>query len=80
MCLIGCGGHLEVVKCHKTLFRDAVLKKRSKTKKKKWRHGEKVDDRQNNFWETNKKLGQRSYTKEKNAGDQKKKVRGVICT
>ena len=46
------------------------------------RNGEKVDDRQNNCWETNKKTrpevrGQ--IQKKKNAGD-KKKVRGVICT
>ena len=74
MCVIGYGDHL--IRRHKTLFRDAVLKKKGQ----KHRHGEKVDDRQNNWWEINKKLGQRSNTKEKNAGDQKKKVRGVVCT
>ena len=48
----------------------------SKKKGQRHRHGEKVDDRQNNCWETNKKLDQRSNTKEKNAGDKKKKGQG----
>ena len=66
MCIIGYVDHLEVVRWHKTLFRDAVLKK------KRHRNGEKVDDKQNNWWEIKKKLGQRPNTKEKNAGDQRK--------